>query len=379
MLDFFANLFSTAGFVPRWNCGAWTDSHALLHIISDIAIFGAYFAIPVVLTYFVFRRRDIPFLPVFWLFAIFILSCGIGHLIEATIFWHPWYRFSGLVKLITAIVSWGTVAALVPILPQALSLPGLALVNKQLEREVHDRKLAEERISTYSAELERSNRELDQFAYSASHDLKAPLHAVQNLADWIKEDGGDALPAVCQEHLALLRQRTARMERLLDDLLEYSRVGRVAHKPEKIDTESLVSDTVALLAPPASFTVEVGSLPDLTTYRAPLEQVFRNLIGNAVKHHHNGSGRIEVLAGSSNGKLEEFIVRDDGPGIDPKYHEQVFEMFHTLKPRDQVEGSGMGLALVKKIVENRGGTVKLESALGQGTTIRFTWPRSVEG
>ena len=125
--------------------------------------------------------------------------------------------------------------------------------------------------------------------------------------------------------------------------------------------------------------MEVGSLPDLTTYRAPLEQVFRNLIGNAVKHHHNGSGRIEVLAGSSNGKLEEFIVRDDGPGIDPKYHEQVFEMFHTLKPRDQVEGSGMGLALVKKIVENRGGTVKLESALGQGTTIRFTWPRSVEG
>ncbi len=379
MLDFFSHLFDTAGFMPRWGCGSWTSGHGWLHILSDVAIFGAYFAIPVVLTYFVVRRRDIPFLPVFWLFAIFILSCGIGHLIEATIFWHPWYRFSGLVKLITAIVSWGTVAALIPILPQALSLPGLALINKKLEDEVRERKQAEERISKYSAELERSNHELDQFAYSASHDLKAPLRAVNSLAEWIKEDGGDAIPPVCQEHLALLQQRIGRMERLLDDLLEYSRVGRVAHKPERIDTAALVKDTVALLAPPGSFTVEVGPLPALTTYRAPLEQVFRNLIGNAIKHHHNGSGKIEVFAGESHGKLEEFIVRDDGPGIEEKYHDQVFEMFQTLKPRDQVEGSGMGLALVKKIVETRGGTVHLESSPGKGTTIRFTWPRTVEG
>src|SRR5438094_9255381 len=132
MLSFFTNLFDTADFPSRWSCGNWSEVHGWLHVLSDAAIFGAYFAIPVVLAYFVLRRKDVPFLPIFWLFALFILSCGIGHAVEATIFWQPWYRLSGLVKLITAIASWTTVLALVPIVPRALALPGLALVNDQL-------------------------------------------------------------------------------------------------------------------------------------------------------------------------------------------------------------------------------------------------------
>ena len=124
MLDFLSNLFNTDGFPPRWHCGIWTSGEGWLHILSDIAVFGAYMAIPCVLVFFVVRKRDVPFPRIFWLFALFICACGFGHLLEAIIFWHPIYRFAGLVKLTTAIVSWATVVALVPIMPKALHLPG---------------------------------------------------------------------------------------------------------------------------------------------------------------------------------------------------------------------------------------------------------------
>lgn len=144
---FFVHLFDTKpDFMPRWSCGNWTAAHGWLHILSDLAIFGAYAAIPAVLAYFVIRRKNTPFPPVFWLFVTFIFACGVGHLIEATIFWQPWYRLSGLVKLITAAVSWTTVIALTRVVPQALALPDLAKVNAALEREMHERRAAEERF-----------------------------------------------------------------------------------------------------------------------------------------------------------------------------------------------------------------------------------------
>ena len=154
---FFANLLNTEGFPPRWNCGtAWTPGHGWLHIISDFAIFGAYFAIPIVLAYFILARKDIPFPPILWLFVAFISICGVGHLIEGTIFWQPWYRLSGLVKAITAIVSWITVFGLIRIVPVALNLPGLAVINTALEREIAERKGAEQK-------LQRSYDELQEF------------------------------------------------------------------------------------------------------------------------------------------------------------------------------------------------------------------------
>jgi len=146
MIEFLSQLFDTSDFPARWHCGHWTAALGWTHIVSDLAIFGAYAAIPAVLAYFVVRRRDVPFQGVFWLFAAFILSCGFGHLVEATIFWQPWYRFAAVVKVFTAVVSWATVIALVPMLPRAVRLPGLAAVNQQLENEIAERKRAEERF-----------------------------------------------------------------------------------------------------------------------------------------------------------------------------------------------------------------------------------------
>lgn len=150
-----AKLFDVTDFPARWSCGNWTLLHGWVHIVSDTAIGLAYLAIPLVLVWFVRRRPDVPFPRVFWLFGAFILSCGAGHLIEASIFWHPWYRLSGLSKLLTATVSWATVVVLVPLMPRALELPGLVALNRQLSVEVERHGATERDLVTRNAELER--------------------------------------------------------------------------------------------------------------------------------------------------------------------------------------------------------------------------------
>jgi PAS domain S-box-containing protein len=235
----------------------------------------------------------------------------------------------------------------------------------------------EERVAERTAELERSNQELDQFAYVASHDLKAPLRAIDNLATWITEDTSGLLPAPSREHLMKLRSRVNRMEHLLDDLLTYSRVGRNHSTEEAVDVNQLLKNIIELLGAPAGFVITVApAIPTLRTPRAPLELVFRNLINNAIKHHDQPTqGRITVTFEEC-AKVVRFTVADNGPGIDPQFHERIFGMFQTLHPRDEIEGSGMGLAIVKKTVEYWGGTITVDSQPGQGATFHFSWPKN---
>lgn len=150
MFDFLTHLFDTSGFPPRWSCGDWTPEHGWLHILSDLAVWSAYFAIPCILVYFVLRRRDVPFPTIFWLFGAFILACGTTHLMEVLMFWWPAYRLAGVVKLSTALVSWGTVVALVPTIPKALTMR----TPDELEREIAARKQAEDALQRANAELE---------------------------------------------------------------------------------------------------------------------------------------------------------------------------------------------------------------------------------
>jgi PAS domain S-box-containing protein len=140
MIEFFTKLFDTSDFPARWRCGTWTAGEGWLHVVSDVAIWSAYFAIPLILIYFARKRKDFPFTRVFWLFAAFILACGTTHLIDAIIFWYPIYRVSGLMKLITAVVSWATVIAIIKILPKAMHLPSLAATNKRLQEEIRQRR-----------------------------------------------------------------------------------------------------------------------------------------------------------------------------------------------------------------------------------------------
>jgi signal transduction histidine kinase len=169
------------------------------------------------------------------------------------------------------------------------------------------------------------------------------------------------------------------MEKMLDDLLIYSRVGRhYYNNKESFNTGVLVEEVIDLLAPPARFTIVVQEMmPALTTYRVLLEMVFKNLIENAIKYHDRPDGRIEISAREVDGFIE-FSVADDGPGINEAFHERIFQIFQTLRPKDEIGGSGLGLAIVKKAVEGQGGAISVISKEGQGTTFRFTWPKEIQ-
>lgn len=226
-------------------------------------------------------------------------------------------------------------------------------------------------LARMTAELQRKNNELDAFAYAASHDLRAPLRGIANLAQWIEEDLQDSLSDDTREMLALLRSRMHRMEALIDGILQYSRAGRVHEPPEEVHTAALVHEVVDLLSPETATVIADASLPVLFTERLPLRQVLQNLIGNAIKH--GGPGVTIIVSAEEEGPLWRFQVKDDGPGIPEELQGRIWGMFQTLEPRDKVEGTGIGLSLVKKLVEAQGGTVALHSRPNEGAAFTFTW------
>jgi signal transduction histidine kinase len=225
------------------------------------------------------------------------------------------------------------------------------------------------------AELEKTNAELDQFAYAASHDLRAPLRGITNLASWIDEDLPPTTDAITKEHLRLLKSRAARMDRLINGLLELARVGRARQKAERVDVTELLHETIELVNPREEARIMmIGEMPMLVTERAALQQVFLHVIVNALQH----AGRDDVVVRISaidRGDDWELAVADNGAGIPPEHHARVWQLFQTLQSRDIVETTGIGLTIVRKQVESNGGRVWIDPAASSGTTIRFTWPK----
>ncbi|HLL82954.1 MAG TPA: PAS domain-containing protein, partial [Longimicrobium sp.] len=257
------------------------------------------------------------------------------------------------------------------ILVHAVEVTTQVVARREVERKA-------EELARIARALETSNRELDQFAYVASHDLKAPLRGISNISTWIEEDLEGAVSPEVREHLELLRGRVHRMEGLIDGILQYSRAGRMKERAARVDSGELVHEVVELIAPPEGVRVEVApGMPVLYTERLPLQQVFMNLIGNAVKYARGDAPWVRVESREAAGMCE-FAVSDNGPGIAPEYHERIFGIFQMLEARDKVEGTGIGLSIVKKLVESRGGRVWVESAEGAGSTFRFLWPQAHE-
>ncbi|OUR95928.1 hypothetical protein A9Q81_13470 [Gammaproteobacteria bacterium 42_54_T18] len=226
------------------------------------------------------------------------------------------------------------------------------------------------------SELTRSNNELDQFAYVASHDLKAPLRGIDNLVTWISEDIEDK--DLVTDHLQMMRIRLQRMRALLDDLLEYSRVGKVEYDVSNVDVHYVIKDLFQQSSPPKQFCLEFdGENITFDVLATPFTQVLRNLINNAIKHNDKENGIINVEV-KEEGGFVHIDIKDNGPGIEEQYYEKVFGMFEKLKSKDDVEGSGMGLAMVKKITESQGGAINVKSIVGEGSVFSVVWPKHQE-
>ncbi len=259
---------------------------------------------------------------------------------------------------------------IVPILGQG----GEPIQYIAIRAEITNLKLLEERNIEVIKELEETNKELSDFAYVVSHDLKAPLRGIHSLTNWLIEDYADKLDADGAQQLGLIANRVTRLNKLVDGILAYSRAGRNREDRQVVDLESLVHNVIELLAAPSHISVEVvAPLPQVMIEAFKAQQLFQNLLANAVKFMDKPVGKV-VVDCVKEGALWHFTIKDNGPGIDTKYFNKIFELFQTLSRRDEVEGAGVGLSLVRKIIELEGGTIWVESTVGVGTAFNFTLP-----
>jgi signal transduction histidine kinase len=244
-----------------------------------------------------------------------------------------------------------------------------ARLRRQLQRE---RIVAEQERERAQAALENRNQELCSFVQIVSHDLKAPLRAVANLSKWIEEDLEDTLTVDTQSQMTLLRSRVEQMSGTIDGLLDYALSGQMDGSGESVEVAQLLAEVIDSLSPPPTFCIQIAPMPIVTANRLQLFQVFANLIGNGIKHHDRADGSIHISVRERE-ELYEFSVADDGVGIAPEQHERMFIIFQAMNPQNCSDSTGIGLAIVKKIIEAQGGTIWLESEIGKGTTFYFTW------
>jgi chemotaxis family two-component system sensor kinase Cph1 len=389
VLEFFARLFDTSDWPPRWQCGRWTDFHGWLYIVSDLMIWLAYFAIPVIILYYM-RRKDLSYQRIYLLFAVFILACGTTHLIDASLFWVPAYRFSALVRFVTGLASLLTVFALIRTLPEAIRVKS----SRELQREVDQRLQAEtvltEKTRLLEAEvrqrqeaelaLQESNRTLQKtqeelegrvgdlqlFAFVASHDLKEPLRKISMFSSILQAQFSDGLPEKALGYIEKIKVSAQRQQRLVEELLVFSRISNARSEFERVPLSELAQEALAdldVLRQEAEASIDLQPLPVIDAIPIQMKLLFQNLFTNAFKFRQAGMpARIQVwsetmpfeqlrpenlvpdepslLRRPAPGEMfVKISVRDQGIGFEPEYREAIFELFRRIHGRDQFEGT----------------------------------------
>jgi len=243
-----------------------------------------------------------------------------------------------------------------------------------ISSDITQQKLAKENLDYALTNLEKKNKELDQFAYIISHDLKAPLRAINNLSEWIVEDMPE-MPEAVNANFGLLRGRILRMENLINGVLDYSRIGRTKIEKETTDLTKMLIQIFDSIVPTEGFEIYIAdNIPEIKIARILFQQIFSNLISNAVKYNDKPIGKIECLY-ESLPDFHQFTIKDNGPGIEEVYHKRVFKVFQTIEARDKKESTGIGLSIVQKIIEEAGGTIRIESEENKGASFIFTIPK----
>ncbi|HSX49982.1 MAG TPA: ATP-binding protein [Cellvibrio sp.] len=281
-------------------------------------------------------------------------------------------------------IAGGNTQLAIPFCDYPYEIGDMAKALKVFAHNIDERKKSAQLLVKHQQELEKTNqrlaqtnKELETFAYVASHDLKSPLRGIAQLSTWIDEDLEEKEFSEVEKHTNMLRNRIHRMEKLLDDMLIFYRAGKVDGNITRVDVAHMGKELFEIQNTKPGLQLELGSnLPVFDTLSTPFEQILRNLFSNAIKHHDLEHGIVRLEGRQLNDDFYEISVSDNGPGIPAKFQERVFGMFQTLKPRDELEGSGMGLALIKKIVETYGGTIGVYSE-SRGCRFTFTWPCSI--
>lgn len=240
-------------------------------------------------------------------------------------------------------------------------------------RDISERKKAAMDLEEVHKSLKQKNEDLKDFTYVASHDLRSPLFAIQSIGKWFEEEAQDSLSEKQQKQVHLLNQAACQMEEMLDDVLEYAKAGGETSRLMPIPVAAILKNTQALIDFPQGVSFEVSpELEQIMVPEKPVDQVFFHLVSNAVKYQDKEAGYVRVT-GKDQIYFHAFSVTDNGPGIPEKYHKEVFSLFKRVGQKQG--GTGIGLAIVRKLVERAGGTISLSSEEGKGTTFTFTWPK----
>ncbi len=531
VFDYFRKLFSTADWPARWHCGNWSEFEGWLYIISDLMIWAAYFAIPLIILRYVIRKNSTIYTRLYYLFAAFILACGSTHFIDAMMFWIPIYRFNSLLKFVTAIISWVTVIALIKYLPSAFATKTIP----ELEAEIHRRKVAEEalrklneeleyiieektkeirltelkfksiiensadaislmdeklqgiysnksayelsgrseeeskevhwstlvhpddinkinetvakaiktpgkqigaeirllhkergyvhiegticnllentavhalvfnfrdvskiknaeqevwqlneslerKIAERTAQLEAANKELEGFSYSVSHDLRAPLRIINGYADMLYADYKKELNGEGIRLLDIIMYNTRHMGKLIDALLNLARMGRKELTVQHADMSAIVMSTIKeqISLQTRSVTFDTDELIAVNCDSVLIRHVWSNLISNAIKYSSKVEHPMITIKSTENEHEVMYSVKDNGVGFDMKYSHKLFGVFQRLHNKTDFDGTGVGLALVQRIVTKHGGKVWAEGEENVGATFYFSIPKTIE-
>jgi signal transduction histidine kinase len=358
MAELDTSWFPSGQFLPHGHCYMWSPGVLWMNVVADILIAMAYFTIPFALLYIARRRRDLPFDWLVVCFGVFIVACGLTHVMNVWNVWHSNYWLEGVVKLLTAAASVPTAILLWRFLPGILQLPS--------QRQLRDA----------NESLARANRELEAFTASVSHDLRSPLTTIAGQAGLLELSLPDATDDQ-KRRLARVQSSVRQMSELIEALLVLSRISRQTLHREIVDVSALAESIVQdMRQKDPTRTVEVLIQPNLAVHgdRRLVGDLFQNLIGNAWKFTSKTSqARIEI-GQSTGGALATLFVRDNGAGFDMAYEQKLFKPFQRLHGSADFDGSGVGLATVARIIDRHGGRIWAEGKPNEGAVFYFTLP-----
>lgn len=364
--EFFRKLLDTYDFPPRWYCGEWSDFHGWLYIFSNLAIWLAYFSIPVMLFYFLLRRGDAPFRRVFWWFIFFISFCGITHLLDATIFWYPLYRLNALFLFLTAVVSLGTVWELRKQLPALLKLRTPTELRITVARKTAALSNSVADLQDTKVRLEQQNDQLEEFANIASHNLRSPVANLKGLFQlWDEAEEEEERTEIMQH----IRDTSAMLTQTIEDLARVVAIGQQASQQrEELGFEKTfqhVRGGLSVGLEEVEVDYDFSEAPQVLYNPVYLESILQNLLTNAIKYQSPKRPLKIKLWTKRDEEGVHLYFQDNGKGLDmQRFGQKLFQLHQTF--HKHADARGVGLFITRKQIEAMGGFIKADSAEDQG-------------